>query len=157
MRILVIQGPNLNLLGTRQPNQYGHRTLVDVQQDLDRAAAPLGVVLDHRQSNHEGVLIDAIHGAAETCAGVLINPAGLGHTSVCLRDALLGVGLPFVEVHISNVYAREPFRQHSLLADVAAGVVVGFGTAGYSLGLQGLVECILRADAQGAHRGPQSP
>lgn len=140
LSLLVLQGPNLNLLGTREPGVYGSETLADVQRRLDGLAGELGVGLDHLQSNHEGVLIDRIHAApGRGEAGILINPGGLTHTSVVLRDALVGVGLPYVEVHISNVHAREPFRHRSLLADRAAGVIAGFGTQSYVLGLRGLV------------------
>lgn len=140
LSLLVLQGPNLNLLGTREPGVYGSETLADVQRRLDGLAGELGVGLDHLQSNHEGVLIDRIHAApVRGEAGILINPGGLTHTSVVLRDALVGVGLPYVEVHISNVHAREPFRHRSLLADRAAGVIAGFGTQSYVLGLRGLV------------------
>lgn len=139
LTILVVQGPNLALLGTREPAVYGSTTLAALQDQLDGLAAELGVALRHVCSNHEGVLLDAIHDARHDCAGVLINPGGLGHSSVCLRDALVGVGLPFVEVHISNVHAREAFRHRSLLSDVALGTVQGFGLTSYRLGLRGLV------------------
>ena len=137
LRLLVLHGPNLNLLGTREPAVYGSQTLADVTSRLDALASELEVGLAHLQSNHEGVLIDRLHASRE--AGVLINPGGLTHTSVVLRDALVGVGLPFVEVHISNVHAREPFRHRSLLADRALGVIAGFGVQSYTLGLRGLV------------------
>ena len=141
MKILVVQGPNLNLLGRREPETYGAATLQDVVTSLDDLAAQLGVELAHLQSNHEGALVDAIQRAAEggDVAGVVINPGAYTHTSIALRDAFVGTGLPFVEVHISNVHARETFRHHSLLSDVAAGVVVGFGIVGYGLALRGLV------------------
>lgn len=139
MRLLVVNGPNLNLLGTREPGLYGARTLAEIASDLDALAAELGAELIHFQSNWEGALIDRVQEARGQVSGVLINPGGLTHTSVALRDALAAVALPFVEVHLSNVYAREPFRRVSLLSDLAAGVVVGFGPAGYSLGLRGLV------------------
>ena len=140
LRLLVLQGPNLNLLGTREPSVYGTTTLAAVQSGLDEEARSLGVRLAHLQSNHEGALVDRIQQArADGEAGVLINPAGLGHTSVVLLDALVGVGLPFVEVHISNIYAREPFRHRTLLSPHACGVIAGFGVRGYTLGLRGLV------------------
>lgn len=140
MNIQVLQGPNLNALGLREPEHYGSFTLDDVTRSLDRLAVESGVHLEHLQSNHEGVLVDAIHAAkAKGAAGVLINAAGFTHTSVVLRDAFLATGLPFVEVHISNVHAREPFRHRSLLADVAVGVVTGFGITSYTLGLRGLI------------------
>lgn len=139
-KILVLQGPNLNLLGTREPGTYGAMTLPQLQASLDRAAAELGVALVHRQSNHEGALVDAVQeAAADGLAGAVVNAGAYTHTSIALRDALLGTGLPFVEVHISNVHAREAFRHHSWLSDIAQGVVVGFGVLGYELALRGLV------------------
>lgn len=137
-QILVLHGPNLNLLGQREPEIYGHASLSDVDHTLVQLAGELGVELDCFQSNHEGELIDRIHESRHVDA-FLINPGGLGHTSVVLRDALLAVDRPFVEVHCSNVQAREPFRAESLLADVALGTVSGFGAASYALGLRGLV------------------
>ncbi len=131
-RLLLVNGPNLNLLGTREPGIYGSATLADVERLSADAAAAVGFDLRALQSNHEGVLIDAIHAAREDCAGIVINPGGLTHTSVSLRDALTGVGLPFAEVHISDVYAREEFRHHSYLDDVAAVRVVGRGVDGYA-------------------------
>ncbi|MFT4156941.1 MAG: type II 3-dehydroquinate dehydratase [Microbacterium sp.] len=131
-RLLLVNGPNLNLLGTREPGIYGSATLADVERITADAAAALGFEVRAVQSNHEGVLIDAIHAAREDCAGVVINPGGLTHTSVSLRDALSGVGLPFAEVHISDVYAREEFRHHSYLHDVAAVRVIGRGVDGYA-------------------------
>ncbi len=138
-RVLVIHGPNLNLLGSREPDHYGAATLEDITAELERIAAARGVGLEHFQSNSEGALVDRIQQAAARCAGVLINPAAYTHTSIALRDALSATGLPFVEVHLSNVHAREPFRHRSLLADLAVGQVVGFGPASYYLGLQGLI------------------
>lgn len=138
--VVVLHGPNLDLLGMREPDIYGSACLADVDARLDSLASSLGVRLSHLQSNHEGVLVDRIHAARrDGAAGVLINAAGLTHSSVVLRDALVGVGLPFVEVHISNVQAREPFRHRSLLADKAVGTVAGFGVQSYTLGLRGLV------------------
>lgn len=131
-RILLVNGPNLNLLGTREPEVYGTATLADVERITARAAALEGLEVRAVQSNHEGVLIDAIHAAREDCVGIVINPGGLTHTSVVLRDALTGVSLPFAEVHISDVYAREEFRHHSYLHDVAAVRVVGRGVEGYA-------------------------
>ncbi|PRB13444.1 type II 3-dehydroquinate dehydratase [Microbacterium sp. MYb62] len=131
-RILLVNGPNLNLLGTREPEIYGTATLTDVERITADAASELGFEVRAVQSNHEGVLIDAIHAAREDCAGIVINPGGLTHTSVVLRDALTGVSLPFAEVHISDVYAREVFRHHSYLDDVAAVRVVGHGVDGYA-------------------------
>ncbi len=136
--ILVLNGPNLNLLGRREPHVYGADSLTLVTANLDRVAAELGVTLAHVQSNHEGALVDAVH-AASGGFGAIVNAGAYAHTSVALRDALLGVGLPFVEVHISNTAAREPFRHRSYLADIAIGSVVGLGTIGYELALRGLV------------------
>ncbi|MFJ6531335.1 type II 3-dehydroquinate dehydratase [Microbacterium sp. NPDC091662] len=131
-RMLLVNGPNLNLLGTREPEVYGTATLADVERITADAAAAQGFEVRAVQSNHEGVLIDAIHAAREDCAAIVINPGGLTHTSVVLRDALTGVSLPFAEVHISDVYAREEFRHHSYLDDVAAVRVVGRGVDGYA-------------------------
>lgn len=131
-RILLVNGPNLNLLGSREPEIYGTATLADVERLTADAAADLGFEVRAVQSNHEGVLIDAIHAAREDCAAIVINPGGLTHTSVVLRDALTGVSLPFAEVHVSDVYAREAFRHHSYLDDVAAVRVVGRGVDGYA-------------------------
>jgi 3-dehydroquinate dehydratase II len=137
--ILVLHGPNLNLLGSREPEVYGSATLDDINAALADLAGELGLAIEVRQSNHEGELVEALHGAAaEGLAGVLINPAAYTHTSVALRDAVLATGLPTVEVHLSNVAAREEFRQRSLLSDVALGVVSGFGAESYLLGLRGL-------------------
>lgn len=137
--ILLVNGPNLNLLGSREPEVYGTATLVDVERLTAAAAAELGFDVRAIQSNHEGVLIDAIHAAREDCAGIVINPGGLTHTSVVLRDALTGVSLPFAEVHISDVYAREEFRHHSYLHDVAAVRVIGCGVQGYADAVRDLV------------------
>ena len=142
LTILVLHGPNLNLLGRREPEVYGRQTLADIDRRLSVVAEELGVGVRAVQSNHEGVLIDAVQAAATEGAqadGVLVNPGGFTHTSVALRDALLSVGLPFVEVHLSNVHAREPFRRRSYFSDVAVGVVCGFGVDSYELGLRGLV------------------
>ncbi len=141
--ILVLNGPNLNLLGTREPAVYGAHTLDDVRALCEATGRTLGVAVDLRQSNHEGVLIDWIHEAgtafrAGTLLGVVLNAGAYTHTSIALHDAVKGAGVPVVEVHISNVHAREPFRQHSWLSPVAAGIVVGFGIDGYALALQGL-------------------
>ncbi len=132
--ILVLNGPNLNLLGTREPETYGSTTLADIEHRLKDLASPHG--LDCFQSNGEGALIDRIHQAREEGVDfILINPAALTHTSVALRDALLGVEIPFIEVHLSNVHAREPFRHHSHLSDIAVGVIAGLGAQGYELAL----------------------
>ena len=139
MRLLLLNGPNLNLLGLREPGLYGATTLAAIEADLQERATALGVELACFQSNHEGVLVDRIHAAREGVEGILINAGAFTHTSVAIRDALLGVAIPFVELHLSNVYAREPFRHHSYLADRAIGVVSGFGPASYRLALEGLV------------------
>lgn len=141
--ILVLNGPNLNLLGTREPAVYGSATLADVQALCEATGRQLGVDVDFRQSNHEGVLIDWLHEAgaafrAGSVLGVVFNAGAYTHTSVALHDAVKGCGVPMIEVHISNVHAREPFRQHSYLSPAAAGIVVGFGIDGYALAMQGL-------------------
>lgn len=143
MHILVLQGPNLNLLGEREKGVYGLMTLEDLHLQLLEDAGSMGVKISFFQSNHEGALIDRIHDArVEGVDGVIINPGGLTHTSVSLRDALVGTVLPFIEVHISNVYAREEFRHHSFLSAKAAGVIAGLGGEGYRLALQGLVHIL---------------
>lgn len=140
MNILVLNGANLDLLGTREPETYGSETLAEIGAKLDVLAEGLGVSLRHVQHNSESGLLLAVRSAAEDgFDGAVINAAGFTHTSVVLRDGLLATDLPFVEVHISNVYAREAFRHKSLLADVSRGVLSGFGTVGYELGLRGLV------------------
>ena len=139
-RILVIHGPNLNLLGTREPEHYGRVTLTDINVDLARLAEAAGVELDAFQSNHEGALIERIHAAREQgVRAIIINPAAYTHTSVALRDALAAVAIPFVEVHLSNVHAREPFRHHSYFSDLAIGVICGLGHQGYMLALEYLL------------------
>lgn len=147
-RLLLVNGPNLNLLGTREPEIYGTQTLADVERVTSDAAARRGFEVRAVQSNHEGVLLDAIHAAREDCAGIVINPAGLTHTSVVLRDALSGVALPVAEVHISDVKAREEFRHHSYVADVAVVHVVGEGVAGYATAVARLVD-IITGQAEG--------
>ena len=141
-RLLLVNGPNLNLLGAREPGVYGTQTLADIEALVAAAAAAHGFDVDAIQSNHEGVLLDAIHAARETCAGIVINPGGLTHTSIVLRDALAGVNLPVAEVHISNVYKREEFRHHSYIADIAAVHVVGEGVAGYATAVERLISVI---------------
>jgi 3-dehydroquinate dehydratase II len=139
LRVAVLHGPNLRLLGTRETEVYGSGTLSDIDADVRQLAAELDVEVEVFQSNHEGELVDFIEEAAGRVQGFLVNAGGLTHTSVALRDALTGVGLPFVEVHLSNVAAREPFRHHSYLSSVSQGVVFGFGARSYLLGLRGLV------------------
>lgn len=135
--ILLLNGPNLNLLGKREPHIYGATNLDALVEQLQKLAATSGVQLSHLQSNHEGVLIDRIHEAKlENINFIIINPGGLTHTSVALRDALLGVEIAFIEVHLSNIYAREAFRHHSYLSGIAAGVISGLGVFGYEFALQ---------------------
>ncbi|MBU4466304.1 MAG: type II 3-dehydroquinate dehydratase [Actinobacteria bacterium] len=141
-RLLLVNGPNLNLLGTREPGIYGSQTLHDVEDLVARTAAAHGIDVRAVQSNHEGVLIDAIHAAREDCAGIVINPGGLTHTSVVLRDALSGVALPVAEVHISDVRARESFRHFSYVQDVAVVHVIGEGVAGYATAVERLLAVI---------------
>jgi 3-dehydroquinate dehydratase-2 len=141
-RLLLVNGPNLNLLGTREPHVYGAQTLTDVESLVAATAARRGFEVRAVQSNHEGVLLDAIHAARADCAGIVINPGGLTHTSIVLRDALTGVALPVAEVHISNILDREPFRHHSYVADVAVVHVVGEGVAGYATAVGRLVDVI---------------
>jgi 3-dehydroquinate dehydratase-2 len=137
MHILVLHGPNLNLLGSREPQVYGSTTLSEINADLTKMAQEAGSTLSCFQSNHEGALIDRIHEAREQSVGfIIINPAAYTHTSVALRDALAAVAIPFIEVHLSNVHRRESFRQHSYLSDLAQGVICGLGSAGYQAALR---------------------
>jgi 3-dehydroquinate dehydratase-2 len=137
MNVLVLHGPNLNLLGTREPAVYGSTTLANIDRDLLQMAQEAGSTLQSLQSNHEGVLIDRVHAArADGTDFIVINPGAFTHTSVALRDAIAGVAIPFVEVHLSNVHRREPFRHHSYFSDLAEGVIVGLGAQGYSLALR---------------------
>ncbi|HEI8867147.1 type II 3-dehydroquinate dehydratase [Serratia sp. AKBS12] len=134
--ILLLNGPNLNLLGTREPDKYGSTTLTEIVNGLENQALALDITLSHLQSNAEHALIDRIHQARGNTDFILINPAAFTHTSVALRDALLAVQIPFIEIHLSNVHAREPFRHHSYLSDIAVGVICGLGADGYSFALQ---------------------
>ncbi len=140
MSVLVLHGPNLNLLGTREPEVYGSVTLGQIDAELAQIAQEAGRALQSFQSNHEGALIDRVHAArSDGTEAIIINPAGYTHTSVALRDALAAVALPFVEVHLSNIHRREPFRHHSYFSDLAEGVICGLGAAGYRLALQYLL------------------
>ena len=140
MKILLLNGPNLNLLGTREPQTYGATTLAEVEAQAIAVGSAGGAEVVCFQSNHEGALIDRIHAARGDVDAIVINPGGLTHTSVALRDALAGVAIPFVEVHISNVHQREEFRHHSYLSGIAVGVLAGFGVAGYAMALRFLIE-----------------
>ena len=140
MRIAVINGPNLNLLGTREPELYGRETLADVERSLREVAGESGADLRFSQHNGEGALIDTIHELRGKVDGVVINAGAYTHTSLAIRDALTAIAVPFVEVHVTNVYAREPERRHSMLAPAAVGVVVGLGAYGYELALRGLIK-----------------
>ncbi len=145
--VLVLHGPNLNLLGSREPATYGNITLAQINAELATRGEQSGVEVVSFQSNHEGVLIDQIHAAGAAGVGyIIINPAGFTHTSVALRDALLAAGIPFVEVHLSNTHAREPFRHRSYFSDIASGVIVGLGAAGYRYALDHAVAALSRAD-----------
>jgi 3-dehydroquinate dehydratase II len=139
MRISVLNGPNLNLLGQREPEVYGRTTLAEIEAMVREAARADGVELTWFQTNHEGAMVDAVQGLRGTADGALINAAALTHSSLALRDALLAVRVPFVELHLSNIFAREPERRHSRIADLALGVVTGFGPQSYLLALQALV------------------
>ncbi|MDR0248015.1 MAG: type II 3-dehydroquinate dehydratase [Burkholderiales bacterium] len=143
--ILVLHGPNLNLLGTREPSVYGHDSLADINARLDCLAQATGAFCSSFQSNNEGALIDCIHAAPQKGVGfIVINPGGLTHSSVALRDALSGVALPFIEVHLSNIHAREPFRHRSMLADQAVGVIAGLGARGYEFAVMWALEYLQR-------------
>lgn len=145
LNILVLHGPNLNLLGLREPGIYGVETLNDINEALESDAKALQAALNIYQSNHEGALVDRIHDARSVCQGILINPGAYTHTSVAIRDAIAAVALPAVEVHLSNIYRREEFRHHSYIAPVAVGQVSGFGSYSYRLGLQALVHHLRQA------------
>lgn len=145
LNVRVLHGPNLNLLGSREPGLYGAVSLGEIDSELTALGATMGVAVRSSQHNLEGELVDAVQEAGEDGThGLILNPAAYTHTSVALRDALLAVGLPSVEVHLTNVYGREPFRHHSFIADIVLARVMGFGSSGYGMGLQGLVEHLRR-------------
>lgn len=139
MLIAVLNGPNLNLLGQREPEVYGRTTLAEIETMVRDAARPLGADIEWFQTNHEGQMVDAVQGLRDRVDGALVNAAALTHSSLALRDAMLAVRIPFVELHLSNIFAREPERRHSVIADLAIGLVMGFGAQSYLLALQALV------------------
>jgi 3-dehydroquinate dehydratase II len=138
--IYVLNGPNLNLLGHREPHLYGSVTLADIETHLGLRASALGLAIEFRQTNHEGVLIDWVHEARQKASAVIVNAGGLTHTSVPLLDALLAADLPIIEVHLTNIYRREPFRHHSYVSQAATGIICGLGAKGYELALDALAE-----------------
>ena len=140
MNILLINGPNLNLLGTREPEIYGNKTLNDIEKDLIKVAKGKSINLECFQSNHEGEIVDKIQSSVSSIHGILINAGALTHTSISIRDALIGSKIPFVELHISNIFSREEFRKESFLTDKAIGIISGFGITSYFLALEGIVE-----------------
>ena len=146
MNILLINGPNLNLLGTREPEIYGNKTLSDIEHDLMQAAKNRGTKLECFQSNHEGEIVDKIQDSVKTIQGILINAGAFTHTSISIRDALIGSKIPFVELHISNIFSREDFRKESFLTDKAIGIISGFGISSYSLALDGIIEYLRSKD-----------
>jgi len=140
--VLVLNGPNLNLLGSREPDIYGSTTLAEIEADCRKAAGPLGLEADFRQSNQEGELVDWIQEAGRKAKGIIINPGAYSHTSIALRDALAAASIPAIEVHLSNIFARERFRRHSYISPVASGVICGLGPAGYLLALNALARLV---------------
>ena len=146
MNILLINGPNLNLLGTREPEIYGNKTLSHIEQDLMQAAKSKGTKLECFQSNHEGEIVDKIQASVKSIQGILINAGAFTHTSISIRDALIGSKIPFVELHISNIFNREDFRKESFLTDKAIGIISGFGINSYSLALEGIISYLSNKD-----------
>ena len=142
--ILVIHGPNLNMLGRREPDTYGYTTLADIDAELKKLGTQLGLKVSTFQSNQEGVIVDTIQKAVGKSAGLVINPAAYTHTSIAIRDALILLSVPIIEVHISNIHRREPFRHHSYMADVATGQIVGLGVNGYYLALRAMADLVVR-------------
>lgn len=140
--LFILNGPNLNLLGTREPQTYGRTTLAEIEADCRVAAEAKGFTVDFRQSNHEGELVDWVQEADREAAGIVINPGAYSHTSIAIHDAILGISVPTVEVHISNIFARERFRRHSYISPVAAGVICGFGPSGYVLAVDALAKIV---------------
>ena len=143
-RILVLHGPNLNMLGKREPDIYGHESLVEIDARLKERGEKLGIDVETFQSNHEGVIVEEIQQAFDKYDGMIINPAAYTHTSVAIRDALLVLGIPIIEIHLSNINKREPFRHTSMIADIVAARIAGFGSYGYLLALEGLIEMLKR-------------
>ena len=139
MNILLINGPNLNMLGTREPEIYGNKTLVEIENQMCQIASNKGVILECFQSNHEGEIVDSIHEKSEIIQGIIINAGAFTHTSISIRDALMSSKIPFVEIHISNIFTREEFRQKSFLTDKAIGIISGFGISSYFLALEGII------------------
>ena len=144
MNILLINGPNLNLLGSREPEIYGNKTLNDIEKDLTKVAEKKGINLECFQSNHEGEIVDKIQDSVKSIHGILINAGAFTHTSISIRDALIGSKIPFVELHISNIFSREKFRKESFLTDKAIGIISGFGVTSYFLALEGIVDFLSR-------------
>jgi 3-dehydroquinate dehydratase II len=143
--VFLLNGPNLNMLGVREPSIYGGRTLAEIGEDCAAAGRDLDLAVDFRQTNHEGVLVDWIQEAATAADGIIINPGAYTHTSVAIHDAIRAAGRPVIEVHLSNIFAREPFRHHSYVSPLASGVICGLGPKGYILALQALAELIAKA------------
>jgi len=145
-KVLVIHGPNLNMLGKREPDVYGKTTLDEINKNLENQGKSLGLAVETFQSNHEGAIVDKIQDAGELQRGLIINPAAYTHTSIAIRDAILLLDIPVIEIHLSNIYKREPFRHKSMIADVAAGQISGFGTYGYKMALDAITEMIKPAN-----------